>query len=236
VPSDAIAPFDPAKENTLLATDFHNAEAKSYDSGQTIGNGPEVTQMMAFQLYRISKVIVNAGADQKPYLMFASDNTTTLIHPTCAAIKIIPFNIANQDNLYLKATVLLTPKSVPDGAVQGNADIMVMATSLSLLNAPKQIGFINIRPSFLKTYDPAGKQLRIELSIDFSDKIQHTWEYRLYAEGNPTPLFSSGTLKTRDPQGMPALFAITGSGTPYLAIDSVRLTAGILTGGKPADQ
>jgi hypothetical protein len=50
----------------------------------------------------------------------------------------------------------------------------------------------------------------------------------LYEEGNPTALFTSGTQKTRDPLGQPALFAVTGAGTPYLAIERVHLSAGIV--------
>jgi hypothetical protein len=226
--SYATMPFNAATDNTILDTDFHDAEVKTYDNGQVIGNGPEVSQMTVLENYRPSKVIVSSGDDKKPYLMFISDKTTTLIHPTCAAMKVIPYNVSTQDNLYIKGYMAFSPLSIPAGATQGNVDIMIMSTALNILTAPRQIGFINIRPSFLKSHVIAGRHYRLDFSIDCSDKIQHTWAWSLYEEGNPTALFTSGTQKTRDPLGQPALFAVTGAGTPYLAIERVHLSAGIV--------
>lgn len=227
VAPDAIVPFHEDSENIIVDTDFHDADVKTYDAGQVIGNGPAVAQMTVREPYRPSKVIINAGDDKKPYLMTISDNTTTLIHPTCDVEKIIPYDYSIKNNLYLKGSVVFSQLPIPTGVTQGNMDIMVMGTALNILTAPRQIGFINIRPSFLKTYVVEGKRYRIDFSIDFSDKVQHTWEWSLYEQGNAKALYTSGTLKTRDPLGEPALFALTGSGTPYLAIHNIHLSAGI---------
>ena len=217
----------------ILSTDFHDAEVKTYANDQPIGAEPGISQLTSRANYAVCNVKVTE-TDGRRGLEFFSDGSTTLTHATHGVAKIIPNEIAEQDALGLNGSVAFSVLPSPAGAVRGNVGIVLYSTALSLLNAPATISFVHITPSFIGKYNLLPrKNYRIDFAVDFRDGTQHAWEYLLYEEGVKEPLFQSGPLKTRDPQGRPALFAVTAAGTPYLRVHGVTLSVAAAKADEP---
>jgi len=218
-------PIGPVTTQVILATDFSNADAASYEKDKVIGTGDAAGQLTVQMMdYPGMKVSV-AAADGKHALEFTSDGHSTTAHATYAAVKLIPKEIANQENLVMKGSVLLSVLPLPAGVTRGTLGIILFSNPQRFTTGPACISTIMMPQSFINGHNLApDKKYHIEFTVDFSDKTQHGWQYTIAEEGKE-PLFSSGVLPTRDPQGVPAMFALTAAGSPFIHVYSVNLTA-----------
>ena len=219
---------------TILAVDLSKAEAKSYGKDQVIGEGEATGQVTVRLGYPACKATV-IDTDGKRGLEFASDGTTTTAHATHGVVKLIPEEIAHLEGLHVLGSVVFSVLEAPVGATRGNFAIDLFSNAERLTTGPAVISAILMPPSFLsKNKLTPGHRYRIDFTVDFTDKAQHTWEYILAEEGAKDAIFKSGVLPTRDAQGRPAMFAITAAGTPYLRVYRMGLSAtGVAAPGQP---
>ena len=157
----------------ILATDFSNADITSYERDKIIGAGDAAAQLAVQMMdYPGMKVSV-VDADGKHALEFTSDGHSTTAHATYAAVKLIPKEIAEQENLVIKGSVVLSILPLPDGVTRGNLGMILFSNPQRFTTGPACISTIMTPQSFINGHNLLpDKRYHIDFTVDFSDKTQ----------------------------------------------------------------
>ena len=223
----------------ILATDFSNAEVKSYGNNEVIGAGTDpATQMTARMDVANTAIRVAQDGDKRALEFVGSDNPSG----PSGVVKMIPAEIGRQENLRLKGSVVFTPLSV--SGTRGVFQIVLNGGQWLTTGSTATAVHISLENKFGLVYVGDGGPLRavkldadtryrIEFWADFSNPQQNTWGFDVFLdEGGPSgaPVFGSGPLNTRAPHIVPGIYVLGcgfGPGTssdPFVRIHSVKLT------------
>ena len=231
---------------SILATDFRNAEVRSYENNEIIGAGVDpATQMTARADIANTGIRVAQDGDKRA-LEFVGNDTSP---GQSGAVKLIPAKIGQQEHLRLKGSVVFTPLS--GSGTRGVFQIVLNSGQWLTTSSTVTAIHISIESKFGLLYVSgdgaqravkldADTRYRIDFSADFSNPQQNTWSFDVFLdEDGPSgaPVFSSGPLNTRAPHIVPGIFVLvcgTGPGAgsdPFVRIHSVKLAN---AGAEPA--
>lgn len=224
----------------ILATDFSNAEARSYENNEIIGVGADPATQMTARLDIANTEVRVAQDGDKRVLEFIDNDAPP---GQSGAVKEIPSEIAQQAQLRLKGSVVFTPLSV--SGTRGVFQIVVNGGKWLSTSSAVTAVHISLESGFGLIYGSseagskralkleADTRYRIDFSADFSNPQQNTWEFAVSYDGDGDsggPIFNSGPLNTRAPHIVPGIFVLScgfGPGTggdPFVRIHSVKLT------------
>ncbi len=240
IPVSRAADAPPPAAKTILSTDFSTADVKSYTNGEAIGLQGDPVAMMQANIGIVGGGLGHWCADPD------ADNFRVQVTETGgkravelaggAVSKTLPESLARKHNLKIEGSVVFTPLA----SSQERTDFFIILTNARwFTTGPSNIAVLTLSPSLSLKFQggnvpaklTAGTRYRVDFAVDFTDPVQHTWQFSLY-EGNDTakPLFASDKLPTRNPTGPPTFFALhqmarTFGSSPLVRIHQIKLSS-----------
>ncbi len=222
---------------TILDTNFANAEVKSYANNEIIGTGDNSANRLTARVDAANAQVNIVEADGARVLELVN---TDAAQSQTGISKAIPAGIASHPGLQIKGSVTFTPLSGTNArgvfliAVNSGDWITTSATVTAIhLSLESNLGLKygttdGVKPALKLIADT---RYRIDFSADFSNPEQNTWEFSVFESDMTDPVFTSGPLKTRAPHIIPGVLALSGgfakgsTSEPFIRIHQASLTA-----------
>ncbi len=232
-----------AGAQTILSTDFSNANNGSYANNNTIGSAPATGQIQAIVSPSTSVEVVSSGEGHAVNLTdngaatsgvglfktFQSDTFVAANGGLTGSLTFTPLALSSGSRSYL--SILLNSGNLTTPGSMTTAIQLYLKDNLQL----QYYNGVNVTSVTLST----DTQYRIDFSMDFTNLSDEKWQFSLYQTGNATALYSSGLLDTRadinpNPTGgndnwtlaiQGGAFTTGASPDPYVRIDGVSLAA-----------